>query len=41
MVFMLTNDPFMVFPPELYSRVTLVNFTVTLGSLKMQCLNKV
>lgn len=29
------------FPPDLCSRVTFVNFTVTLGSLQSQCLNQV
>lgn len=29
------------FPPDLCSRVTFVNFTVTRSSLQSQCLNKV
>lgn len=29
------------FPPDLCSRVTLVNFTVTRSSLQSQCLNEV
>lgn len=29
------------FPPDLCSRVTFVNFTVTRGSLQSQCLNQV
>lgn len=31
----------MEFPPDVCSRVTFVNFTITRGSLEMQCLNQV
>ncbi|CAG0913348.1 unnamed protein product [Notodromas monacha] len=36
-----TRDPTVEFPPDICSRVTFVNFTVTRASLQTQCLNKV
>ncbi|XP_065175263.1 cytoplasmic dynein 1 heavy chain 1-like [Sycon ciliatum] len=36
-----TRDPSVEFPPDLCSRVTFVNFTVTPASLQTQCLNQV
>mmetsp|Transcript_20729 Transcript_20729/g.31820 ORF Transcript_20729/g.31820 Transcript_20729/m.31820 type:complete len:163 (+) Transcript_20729:10894-11382(+) len=36
---MITRDPNAVFTPDLCSRVTFVNFTVTPSSLQNQCLN--
>eukprot|EP00397_Hematodinium_sp_SG-2012_P000022 GEMP01000022.1.p1 GENE.GEMP01000022.1~~GEMP01000022.1.p1 ORF type:complete len:4594 (-),score=1270.22 GEMP01000022.1:1053-14834(-) len=41
MMFMSTRDPNCVFTPDLCSRVTFVNFTITPSSLKSQCLNLV
>ncbi|KAJ9053275.1 dynein heavy chain [Entomophthora muscae] len=41
MLFLSTRDPSVNFPPDVCSRVTFVNFTVTRGSLQSQCLNKV
>uniref|UniRef100_A0A3Q2QKE1 Dynein heavy chain ATP-binding dynein motor region domain-containing protein n=1 Tax=Fundulus heteroclitus TaxID=8078 RepID=A0A3Q2QKE1_FUNHE len=38
-IFLSTRDP--TFPPDLCSRVTFVNFTVTRSSLQSQCLNEV
>jgi dynein heavy chain 1 len=38
-LFMITRDADAVFTPDLCSRVTFVNFTVTESSLKNQCLN--
>jgi len=35
------NDNQVEFPPDLCSRVTFVNFTVTRSSLQSQCLNQV
>uniref|UniRef100_A0A2P2HXP1 Dynein heavy chain, cytoplasmic n=1 Tax=Hirondellea gigas TaxID=1518452 RepID=A0A2P2HXP1_9CRUS len=40
-IFLSTRDPTVEFPPDLCSRVTLVNFTVTRSSLQSQCLNQV
>ncbi|KAK3093975.1 hypothetical protein FSP39_022394 [Pinctada imbricata] len=40
-IFLSTRDPNIDFPPDLCSRVTFVNFTVTRGSLQDQCLNQV
>ena len=39
-IFLSTRDPNAFFTPDLCSRVTLVNFTVTHSSLTSQCLNK-
>jgi dynein heavy chain 1 len=41
MIFLSTRDPSVEFPPDLCSRVTFVNFTVTPSSLQSQCLNQV
>ena len=38
-LFMITRNPGAVFTPDLCSRVTFVNFTVTPSSLQNQCLN--
>ncbi|KAK3828336.1 MAG: dynein heavy chain [Benniella sp.] len=40
-LFLSTRDPSVNFPPDVCSRVTFVNFTVTRGSLQSQCLSKV
>ncbi|KAI7899864.1 dynein heavy chain [Cokeromyces recurvatus] len=40
-LFLSTRDPSVNFRPDICSRVTFVNFTVTRGSLQSQCLNKV
>ncbi|XP_064484606.1 dynein heavy chain, cytoplasmic-like isoform X2 [Ornithodoros turicata] len=40
-IFLSTRDPTVEFPPDLCSRVTFVNFTVTRSSLQSQCLNQV
>ncbi|MCP9259196.1 Dynein heavy chain, cytoplasmic [Dirofilaria immitis] len=40
-IFLITRDASVEFPPDLCSRVTFVNFTVTRASLEMQCLNQV
>ena len=40
-IFLSTRDPTIEFPPDLCSRVTFVNFTVTRSSLQSQCLNTV
>ncbi|KAK2722142.1 hypothetical protein QYM36_002631, partial [Artemia franciscana] len=40
-IFLSTRDPSVQFSPDLCSRVTFVNFTVTRGSLQTQCLNAV
>ncbi|XP_065684969.1 cytoplasmic dynein 1 heavy chain 1 isoform X1 [Hydra vulgaris] len=40
-IFLSTRDPTIDFPPDLCSRVTFVNFTVTRSSLQSQCLNEV
>ncbi|CAI2172645.1 16667_t:CDS:10, partial [Funneliformis geosporum] len=40
-LFLSTRDPSVNFPPDVCSRVTFVNFTVTRGSLQSQCLNQV
>ncbi|RKP08503.1 dynein heavy chain [Thamnocephalis sphaerospora] len=40
-LFLSTRDPSVNFPPDVCSRVTFVNFTVTRSSLQSQCLNKV
>ncbi|XP_034246592.1 dynein heavy chain, cytoplasmic-like isoform X2 [Thrips palmi] len=40
-IFLSTRDPTVEFPPELCSRVTFVNFTVTRSSLQSQCLDQV
>ncbi|EDV24404.1 uncharacterized protein TRIADDRAFT_24890 [Trichoplax adhaerens] len=40
-IFLSTRDPTVEFPPDVCSRVTFVNFTVTHSSLQSQCLNKV
>jgi len=39
-IFLTTRDPTAEFPPDLCSRVTFINFTVTRGSLQAQCLNE-
>ncbi|CAK8687664.1 unnamed protein product [Clavelina lepadiformis] len=39
-IFLTTRDPTTSFPPDLSSRVTLINFTVTRGSLQSQSLNE-
>ncbi|XP_072172912.1 cytoplasmic dynein 1 heavy chain 1-like [Diadema setosum] len=41
MIFLSTRDPTVEFPPDICSRVTFVNFTVTRSSLQSQCLNEV
>jgi dynein heavy chain 1 len=38
-MFMTTRDSNAYFTPDLCSRVTFVNFTVTMSSLQNQCLN--
>lgn len=40
-IFLSTRDPTVEFAPDICSRVTMVNFTVTKSSLQMQCLNQV
>lgn len=40
-IFLSTRDPTVEFPPDLCSRVTFVNFTVTRSSLQSQCLHEV
>ncbi|XP_071453347.1 dynein heavy chain, cytoplasmic isoform X3 [Hetaerina americana] len=40
-IFLSTRDPTVEFPPDICSRVTFVNFTVTRSSLQSQCLNRV
>ncbi|XP_048259760.1 cytoplasmic dynein 1 heavy chain 1-like isoform X2 [Haliotis rufescens] len=40
-IFLSTRDPNVEFPPDICSRVTFVNFTVTRSSLQSQCLNQV
>jgi len=40
-LFLITRDPTFNFTPDLCSRVTFVNFTITPSSLQSQCLNKV
>ncbi|XP_077971534.1 cytoplasmic dynein 1 heavy chain 1-like isoform X1 [Styela clava] len=40
-IFLTTRDPTAEFSPDLCSRVTFINFTVTRGSLQSQCLNEV
>ncbi|KAI9220479.1 dynein heavy chain 1, cytosolic [Blastocladiella britannica] len=40
-LFLATRDPTVNFSPDICSRVTFVNFTVTKSSLQTQCLNKV
>ncbi|KAJ3290947.1 hypothetical protein HK104_006430 [Borealophlyctis nickersoniae] len=40
-LFLSTRDPSVNFPPDICSRVTFVNFTVTRGSLQSQCLHQV
>jgi dynein heavy chain 1 len=40
-MFLITRDPTFNFTPDLNSRVTFVNFTITPSSLQSQCLNKV
>merc|ERR1719193_2506289 len=40
-IFLSTRDPTIEFAPDLCSRVTFVNFTVTRSSLQSQCLNEV
>ena len=40
-IFLSTRDPTVEFPPDIGSRVTIVNFTVTRSSLQSQCLNQV
>jgi dynein heavy chain 1 len=39
-IVMLSQEPAFEFPPDLTSRVTISNFTVTRGSLQSQCLTK-
>jgi len=40
-LFLVTRDPTFNFTPDICSRVTFVNFTITPSSLQNQCLNKV
>lgn len=40
-IFLITRDPTVEFPPDICSRVTFVNFTVTSSSLASQCLHQV
>ncbi|KAF1585887.1 UNVERIFIED_CONTAM: Dynein heavy chain, cytoplasmic, partial [Eudyptes robustus] len=40
-VFLVTRDSSVVFPPDVCSRVTFVNFTITRTSLETQCLQQV
>lgn len=40
-IFLCTRDPTVEFTPDVASRVTFVNFTVTKKSLQSQCLNQV
>ncbi|KAJ3411544.1 hypothetical protein HDV05_002063 [Chytridiales sp. JEL 0842] len=40
-LYLSTRDPSVDFPPDICSRVTFVNFTVTRGSLQSQCLHQV
>ncbi|KAI8619674.1 dynein heavy chain [Chytriomyces sp. MP71] len=40
-LFLATRDPSVNFAPDICSRVTFVNFTVTRGSLQSQCLHQV
>ncbi len=40
-IFLSTRNPSIELTPDVASRVTLVNFTVTRGSLKSQCLNQI
>ena len=40
-IFLATRDPTAHFTPDLCSRVTFVNFTITPGSLQSQCLNSI
>ena len=40
-IFLSTRDPTVEFPPDICSRVTFVNFTVTRSPLQSQCLNQV
>ncbi|KAJ1675219.1 dynein heavy chain, partial [Spiromyces aspiralis] len=40
-LYLSTRDPSVTFPPDVSSRVTFVNFTVTRASLQSQCLNQV
>ena len=40
-IFLSTRDPSVEFPPDICSRVSFVNFTVTRSSLQSQCLNSV
>ncbi|CAF4132742.1 unnamed protein product, partial [Rotaria sp. Silwood2] len=40
-IFLFTRDPSVDFPPDICSRVTFVNFTVTRASLQSQCLSQV
>ncbi|KAK3805063.1 MAG: dynein heavy chain [Linnemannia elongata] len=40
-LFLSTRDPSVNFPPDVCSRVSFVNFTVTRSSLQSQCLSKV
>lgn len=40
-IFLTTRDPTAEFSPDLCSRVTFINFTVTRSSLQSQCLNEV
>jgi len=40
-IFLSTRDPTIEFPPDVCSRVTFVNFTITKSSLQSQCLHRV
>lgn len=40
-IFLSTRDPTIDFPPDICSRVTFVNFTITKSSLQSQCLHRV
>uniref|UniRef100_A0AC35TT30 DHC_N1 domain-containing protein n=1 Tax=Rhabditophanes sp. KR3021 TaxID=114890 RepID=A0AC35TT30_9BILA len=40
-IYLITRDASVQFPPDVCSRVTFVNFTITRASLEMQCLNQV
>lgn len=40
-IFLSTRDPTIEFPPDICSRVTFVNFTITKSSLQSQCLHRI
>jgi dynein heavy chain 1 len=41
LIFLATRNPFAVFAPDLCSRVTIINFTVTPASLESQALSAI